>query len=87
MTRVVSLFVFLLPLCAMDQPVKTHEGFVSGMPGKDSSVAVFKGIPYAAPPVGDLRWALRKAWQGVRRADKFSASCIQNIVQERKPWT
>ena len=50
----------------------------------------FKGIPFAAPPVGDLRWRAPKPvvpWQGVRRANQFSASCIQNIVKERKPWT
>ena len=37
-----------------------------------------------------MRWRAPKpvlSWQGVRRADKFSASCIQNIVEERKPWT
>ena len=86
----VPLFLVLLPLCAMDQPVKTLEGLVSGIPSKDSSVTVFKGIPYAAPPIGDLRWAFPKvpaAWQGIREADKFSSSCVQNIVQERKPWT
>jgi para-nitrobenzyl esterase len=50
----------------------------------------FKGIPFAAAPVGDLRWRAPKpvlAWQGVRRADKFSASCVQSVVAERKPWT
>jgi len=50
----------------------------------------FKGIPYAAPPVLDRRWKAPgpvAEWEGVRTADKFGASCIQNIVQERKPWT
>ncbi|WP_172448499.1 carboxylesterase/lipase family protein [Caulobacter mirabilis] len=44
-------------------------------------VKVFKGIPYAAPPVGDLRWrapAKAAAWQGVREADRFGFDCIQN---------
>jgi para-nitrobenzyl esterase len=53
-------------------------------------VASFKGIPFAAPPVGERRWqppAPVVAWQGVRAADRFGASCIQTIVQERKPWT
>jgi Carboxylesterase family len=75
---------------AITQPVKVEGGLVSGIPGTDSSIAVFKGIPFAAPPVGDLRWRAPKpvvAWQGLRAADKFSASCIQNVVQERKPWT
>lgn len=72
------------------QPVKLRSGQVSGMPGKDLSVIAFKGIPFAAPPVGDLRWRPPQPpqpWQGVRKADSFGASCIQNIVPERKPWT
>src|SRR5580698_8553241 len=75
---------------AIQQPVKIEGGLVSGLPGKDPSITAFKGIPFAAPPVGDLRWRAPKqvaAWQGVRRADKFSPSCIQNVVRERKPWT
>jgi para-nitrobenzyl esterase len=75
---------------AITQPVKVEGGLVSGAPGTDPSIIAFKGIPFAAPPVGDLRWRAPKpvvAWQGVRTADKFSASCIQNVVQERKPWT
>jgi para-nitrobenzyl esterase len=88
--RFLSLFLAALPLAAIDQPVKTQSGFVSGIPGRDASITVYKGIPYAAPPVGELRWAVPMppmAWQGVRKADKFSSSCVQNIVQERKPWT
>src|SRR5580692_9216687 len=75
---------------AIQQPVKIEGGLVSGVPGTDPSMTAFKGIPFAAPPVGDLRWRAPQPvvpWQGVRRTDKFSASCIQNVVAERKPWT
>ncbi len=75
---------------SINRPVKTVGGLVSGVPGKNPSIMAFKGVPFAAPPVGDLRWRAPKQvapWQGVRRADKFSASCIQHIVAERKPWT
>ena len=75
---------------AITKPVKVQGGLVSGVPAKSKAITVFRGIPFAAPPVGDLRWKAPKAavaWQGTRTADKFSASCIQNIVQERKPWT
>ena len=69
-----------LALAAIDQPVKLDTGMVSGAPGKNPDVRVFKGIPYAAPPLGDLRWkppqpALK--WEGVRAADQFGNSCMQ----------
>ena len=71
-------------------PIKTASGLVSGLPGRNSAITVFKGIPFAAPPVGALRWHAptpAAAWQGVRKADAFSPSCIQTIVTEKKPWT
>src|SRR5579871_1444414 len=81
----------IVPLSAsLTQPVKVTGGMVSGVPGKDATITVFKGLPYAAPPVGDLRWHAPKAvvsWQGVKKADQFGNSCIQLIVKERKPWT
>jgi para-nitrobenzyl esterase len=80
-----------LPLAAaISQPVRTGSGPVSGVPAADQAVVAFKGIPYAAPPVGDLRWRAPKppvSWTAVRKADQFGNSCIQNIVEERKPWT
>ena len=83
--------VAVAPLvAAIDGPVKVTGGLVSGVPGKDPSVRAFKGIPYAAPPVGDRRWQVPApviGWSGVRRAEAFGPSCIQSIVQERKPWT
>jgi len=86
----VLLFVALPLGAAIQQPVKIDGGQVAGVPGKDTSILVFKGLPFAAPPVGDLRWRAPKPvipWQGVRKADQFGTSCIQNIVAERKPWT
>ncbi|HTS63901.1 MAG TPA: carboxylesterase family protein [Candidatus Acidoferrales bacterium] len=86
----VSIYTLAGLHAAIQQPVKTGSGLVAGMPGKDSSITVFKGIPFAAPPVGDLRWRAPKpapSWQGVRKAERFSDSCMQNIVNEHKPWT
>ena len=57
------------------QPLlRTHveTGDVEGI--ADGTLAVYKAIPYAAPPVGDLRWREpqpAKAWEGVRLCDKF----------------
>ncbi len=55
------------------------EGMVIGEKGKE--INVFRGIPYAAPPVGDLRWKAPQPaanWQGVRRCTEFSKMAIQN---------
>ena len=60
--------------------VHVEQGLVSGVAGTDTDVLVFKGVPFAAPPVGDLRWRAPKpaaAWSGVRKADQFSATCMQ----------
>ena len=86
-----ALTAFGMPLsAAISQPVKVTGGMVEGVAGKDASITVFKGLPFAAPPVGDLRWHAPRpvvAWQGVKKADKFGNSCIQSVVKERKPWT
>lgn len=70
---------------AISDPVKTESGLVSGVPGSTDEVRVYKGIPYAAPPVGDLRWREPRPpshWEGVRKADEFSPVCMQ---QRRGP--
>jgi para-nitrobenzyl esterase len=85
-----SLLAALLPLSTHGQQVKVTGGLVSGVPGTDPSILTYKGIPFAAPPVGNLRWAAPQpivAWPGVLKADKFSASCIQQIVPAFGPWT
>lgn len=58
--------------------VKTASGKVSGV--VENGVNVYKGIPYAAPPVGDLRWKQpqpAKSWKGVRACDKFGPASLQ----------
>lgn len=92
MQRAATLaLVATLPLsAAISQPVKIEGGMVSGAVGSDNAITAFKGIPYAAPPTGKLRWRAPKSvipWNGVRKADQFGNSCIQNVVAERKPWT
>lgn len=70
--------------------VKTESGPVSGFSSGTPAVRVYEGIPYAAPPVGVLRWRPPQppvAWAGVRKADHFSASCMQTIRGEHLPWT
>jgi para-nitrobenzyl esterase len=77
-------------IAALKHPVRTEGGLVSGVPGKHAEVTVFRGIPYAAPPVGPLRWQPPQpplTWEGVRTANRFGASCVQGIHAEKKPWT
>ena len=64
----------------MRRTVATQAGAVEGIPCRDRSVTVFRGIPFAAPPVGDLRWRPPEQpthWEGVRRADRFGPMCPQ----------
>jgi para-nitrobenzyl esterase len=70
--------------------VRTEGGLLSGAPGRQPSITVYKGVPYAAPPVGRGRWAAPGPvvpWKGVRPADTFGASCIQVMVADVMPVT
>lgn len=63
--------------------IKTDKGKVSGAYTADHQVRQFKGIPYAAPPVGDLRWQPPQPatkWKGVRDATEFGPRCMQAQV-------
>ena len=59
--------------------VKTAQGLIEGF--TESGLAIFKGIPYAAPPVNKLRWQPpqpAQSWAGVRPAIQFGPSSLQN---------
>ena len=61
---------------ANELEVKTKHGVVAG--AESDGIRIFKGIPYAAPPVGPLRWKPPQApvkWDGVRDATKFGPPC------------
>lgn len=60
--------------------LKVESGILEGTANSDGSIRIFKGIPYALPPVGDLRWKEPMPptrWSGVRKADAFGARCYQ----------
>ena len=60
--------------------VKISNGLIEATAHPGSGVRSFKGIPFAQPPVGDLRWKEPqpvKDWTGVRRADQFGPRCMQ----------
>ena len=71
------------------QTVKVAQGQIEGK--AEGKVTAYLGIPFAAPPVGDLRWqppTAPAAWSGIRAADHFSASCEQSVnPQGFGPWT
>jgi para-nitrobenzyl esterase len=59
-------------------PVKVDDGLVQGT--SEDGLTVYRGIPFAAPPVGDLRWRAPQPpekWEGVRQATKFAPGPIQ----------
>ena len=59
----------------------TSDGAVRGVAVPGSTVDAFLGLPYAAPPTGNLRWRPPQPpahWQGVRDATSFAPSCPQN---------
>ena len=63
-------------------PVKVTGGLISGASVEQDgqSIQVFQGIPFAAPPVGDLRWRPPQpvmAWEGVRKCVEYAPACPQ----------
>jgi len=65
--------------------VRTEAGLVEGIKSADGKVVIFKGIPFAAPPVGELRWKEPQPvapWKGVRKATEFGARCMQARIFE-----
>ncbi len=73
--------VLLSPLAAWAQPVRIESGLIQGV--REGAVTVYKSIPFAAPPVGALRWQPPQPplpWKGVRQADNFGPICMQRGV-------
>ncbi len=76
-------------------PVTSHRvviesGVISGITGTDSTVNIFKGIPFAQPPVGDLRWKAPvppEHWEGIRECVAFSASAMQEKPAPFEMWS
>ncbi|MBN1158372.1 MAG: carboxylesterase family protein [Bacteroidales bacterium] len=74
----------------IDDTVQTKYGLVKGLANESGTVMTFKGIPYATPPVGDLRWREPQtpaSWDGVRDASSFCSSCMQFPPMNFGPYT
>ncbi|HEY3936052.1 MAG TPA: carboxylesterase family protein [Bryobacteraceae bacterium] len=77
-------------LCAAQTPetlrtsrVQTPNGVLEGVISADGKVRTFKGIPYAAPPVGPLRWRAPQSaasWAGIRKAVEYGPRCMQGRI-------
>jgi len=77
-----SLTFSLLSVAAdtCSEPVSTSSGLVQGQSSTDTATCAWLGIPYAAPPVGELRWKAPQpmpAWTGARPALAFGPQCVQ----------
>ena len=64
--------------CSGAVPVSIDTGLVSGV--SQGNIVTYKGIPFAEPPVGDLRWKpprIAKRWKGTLKADTYKPQCMQ----------
>jgi para-nitrobenzyl esterase len=80
----VAAVLFTVPAAAQGPVVHAPAGAMEGV--TNGSVRVFRGLPYAQPPIGAARWkppVEMPAWSGVRDASKFGPSCIQPEFQSR----
>jgi para-nitrobenzyl esterase len=96
---IVSLMAFslILSFSAKDHsPINTLDkisvegGIITGKTNAAGDIQIFKGIPFAAPPVGDLRWKAPQPvvrWTGEKKCVEFSASPMQNIPSPFGPWS
>ncbi|MEZ0484935.1 carboxylesterase/lipase family protein [Fibrella aquatica] len=90
------LLLFIVPAVASFtpgrhiNPIRVSGGLVSGTFNQQGDVQIFRGIPFAAPPVGPLRWKAPQPvepWTGVRACTAFSASPIQGTPNPFGPWS
>jgi len=93
--RLLSVSALLLALAncssTTSNPILTIDGgMVQGVETETVGVIVYRGIPYAAPPVGDLRWKDPQPvqpWDGVKVADTFSAAAVQASHDDSNAYT
>jgi len=83
-------FNFHANAISLSDTLRIENGLISGIKDSKPDVISFKGIPFAAPPVGDLRWKAPqsvKSWNGVKECKTFSASAMQATPTPFSMWT
>jgi para-nitrobenzyl esterase len=84
------LLCFSIFAKAQKSIVQISHGKIQGTANTENTVQIFKGIPFAAPPVGNLRWKVPQPvqnWKGIKQCTTFSASPIQNKPQPFYCWS
>ncbi len=88
-TNVLFLLSITVAAAFAADRVKTANGVIETSTEPEAGVRSFKGIPFAQPPVADLRWREPqpvKNWKGVRTADKFGPRCMQRTSPNADYW-
>ena len=83
-----TIIAAIQPAFAADR-VKIANGALESTATPQNGVRIFKGIPFAQPPVGDLRWREPQPvrnWKGVRNADQFGPRCMQRTSPGADYW-
>ena len=94
MNRILACFAVVLLACGvqaqgsggLNKTVQTANGRLHGVAADAQGVLAFRGIPFAAPPVGELRWRApepAKPWQGLREATSYGSRCWELGLPER----
>lgn len=81
---------YLFPFGKVGPMTEISNGKILGTYSEEGSVAIYKGIPYAEPPVGDLRWKAPQAakdWEGVLECTDWGQSAIQPAQSPFWVWT
>ncbi len=86
--KIIYYLIFLLNTTMVFSQLNTNKPIVETVNGKlqgsnESGIKIFKGVPFAAPPVGDLRWKEPQpveSWTGIRSAEKFGPHAMQTNV-------
>jgi len=82
-------FILLLTvsqaMAQLPDPIRIETGLISGQSADNTEVMVYRGLPYAAPPIGENRWRPPQppaTWPGTREATAFGPRCVQRGYAE-----